>query len=102
RPPPCLLSPLSLHDALPISGVARAAFDQAVVVPDAEPAIKQQLADDHDVRAQPEAPHRAPVEPELAARAARRLRHAGGLHRAAGDRKSTRLNSSHSQISYAV
>src|SRR2546430_8763293 len=26
----------------------------------------------------------------------------GGVHAAAGDRKSTRLNSSHSQISYAV
>src|SRR2546430_12362650 len=36
------------------------------------------------------------------ARTARGNAHRGGLSRERGDRKSTRLNSSHSQISYAV
>src|SRR5689334_24431830 len=64
---------LSLHDALPISGLCAGAWLD-------------------------EGPPRRPHD-----RAGRRCRDGRGQHlRGAGDRKSTRLNSSHSSISYAV
>src|SRR5688572_30939306 len=77
---------LSLHDALPIfrprhRSSRRAAADRAFAVPTA--AVRSVDAGGGG---------RAPDS---------RDRHAGG-GRARGDRKSTRLNSSHSQISYAV
>src|SRR5207245_11803648 len=75
RPPPAL-SPLSLHDALPISDAARVAAAGSV-------------------RGRPPAP--------LGGRVGARPRRGGrAAHRARGDRKSTRLNSSHGSISYAV
>src|SRR2546430_12494315 len=67
---------LSLHDALPISKAGKQNDGTAAkaVGPRAENRRKQEL-------------HRVPGEQEIAGD---------------GDRKSTRLNSSHSQISYAV
>src|SRR2546421_3302198 len=70
---------LSLHDALPISTAGR--LDRARA---------------HPSRARP--PHRRPV----AGRHGRRYCGHGGDRRPSRDRKSTRLNSSHDQISYAV
>src|SRR2546427_8070649 len=71
---------LSLHDALPISGAA--------LLRSAHPAGGPAAAELRDLR--PEAPPDARVARE----------HPRAPQR--GDRKSTRLNSSHSQISYAV
>src|SRR5205085_10033281 len=96
--PPPLPYPLSLHDALPISlDLGRAH------------AVPRHV--DHIV----DAPGDPPVAVGVAARAvAGEVRAREGLeigvdealvvavHRAHLDRKSTRLNSSHSQISYAV
>src|SRR2546430_12528583 len=70
---------LSLHDALPIfhgGGVAWIHFDRV-----GEPSPRHEID---------------PVHPHQAERPGDALRQEGG------DRKSTRLNSSHSQISYAV
>src|SRR5207245_10084582 len=84
---PPLLSPPPLHDALPISvrGHRRLRRDRG----------GRRAADP-----------RAIARADLAAdRAARRRRPRGrepARTRAAGDRKSTRLNSSHGSISYAV
>src|SRR5688572_31591507 len=70
---------LSLHDALPIS---RAELD----------GVRQQ-AGDHLTEARPVPPPvQRPIHPQADLRP----------QRAGRDRKSTRLNSSHSQISYAV
>src|SRR2546427_3080815 len=77
---------LSLHDALPIYRGLRARGRGRS-------------------RAGGRTPHPRRGRDERGSRRFRRLEHGeegrpGGLH--AGDRKSTRLNSSHSQISYAV
>src|SRR3712207_8178536 len=54
-------------------------------------------------RADRRVPHHDHLPPEvLHPRAARRARGAGGLDQQERDRKSTRLNSSHANISYAV
>src|SRR2546427_8820363 len=74
---------LSLHDALPIC-----------LVPDAAPSVAA-----HDSRGA-RAPRRRPRSPP--ADTARPERAGTRDDCAPGDRKSTRLNSSHSQISYAV
>src|SRR5207253_9052363 len=95
-PPPTPLSPLSLHDPLPISTASRAAARAEGGVPARERG----------------AAGGGPAQPPGArggARAPRRRRGRGAARaeeRAAGpareDRKSTRLNSSHVAISYAV
>src|SRR2546427_5887855 len=66
---------LSLHDALPISVLRR----------------KDHL---HD--------HGEPAGTDVLGSGCRRARHLAAARRLRRDRKSTRLNSSHSQISYAV
>src|SRR5206468_12951778 len=78
---------LSLHDALPIfeQGDARAAAEEM----EGGPAAEGAGADDGHVRWF----HAATPWVESTAR---------GRHRRRRDRKSTRLNSSHDQISYAV
>src|SRR5205085_12026994 len=74
-PPPSGIYTLSLHDALPISARRSLAFD------------RHQFA----------GPGQQPGRNFAVAQPA-----AGKIARTAVDRKSTRLNSSHSQISYAV
>src|SRR2546430_13738342 len=69
---------LSLHDALPISALPRVLQRPAHVQGGRAPRPRVAVGDD---------------APALGAR---------DPHRDRGDRKSTRLNSSHSQISYAV
>src|SRR2546430_12640643 len=92
--PPTEISPLPLPAALPTSGRRR------VLV------LDHRLAADADARhGTVLAPDRAPAEPALGAGAP--LSHGGGAiggeySPMTRDRKSTRLNSSHSQISYAV
>src|SRR3989442_3466904 len=73
-PPPTEIYTLSLHDALPISWPA-------------------------PTRTRPTRRDRARAGARPPARG---LRHARGRRPRAGDRKSTRLNSSHVRISYAV
>src|SRR5439155_22548956 len=91
-PPPPHTPTLSLHDALPISpaaaGSAAPAHDGAGA-PDDHPAGA--LADDLA------APHHDPTGAPVSATA-----HADDHAASAADRKSTRLNSSHVAISYAV
>src|SRR5438876_7125293 len=77
--PPTDIYTLSLHDALPISALARR---------------------DGLVRVEREARHRRRVLAAATQHAARVLHGRG--ERVGGDRKSTRLNSSHPSISYAV
>src|SRR5205807_9175458 len=85
-PPPPAIYPLSLHDALPISRraharrVARGHSDRGAVP----------RGRDADRRGRP------------ARRRRRRLHATEGLLTTTSDRKSTRLNSSHLVISYAV
>src|SRR3989449_4437615 len=84
---------LSLHDALPISQSS-----------DRRSGERQDAEDRHGVA---RAPLRARVlrQADRAYQAGRRARRAGrqgGRHGADRDRKSTRLNSSHGYISYAV
>src|SRR5699024_11659048 len=86
-------TPLSLHDALPIFQVVagtRAARDRR-----GQP--HQRHRDEDDRRAREHRAGRARAGHPIAAGAA-----AGGPPIAEGDRKSTRLNSSHVSISYAV
>src|SRR5205085_10720377 len=84
---------LSLHDALPIF----------VDAPDERAEAKQPEALQPDRAGANErahdSPQRAGSEPALPSHALHMQR---GRHRGDRDRKSTRLNSSHSQISYAV
>src|SRR5207249_10779336 len=94
-PPPPHISPLSLHDALPISLRARIAF--VIVLPsrctnrsDRVPRFYPRLG--APVKNPPTFPFRS-----------RPLRAPGRTERPGSeDRKSTRLNSSHVSISYAV
>src|SRR3712207_8106568 len=74
---------LSLHDALPISTQRAAAVSR-----EAPPPMHRQARRTREARCRP--------------CAARRLPRPNRLHRASADRKSTRLNSSHANISYAV
>src|SRR5205085_9936479 len=87
HPPPTEIYTLSLHDALPISlqQLDVDFFEWPVVE-----ALRGECGDD------PSALHDR--DPEHRLGKAWIFRHAGRK----GDRKSTRLNSSHSQISYAV
>src|SRR5690606_39705411 len=93
RPPPTALRPLSLHDALPIS--------ECRVDRECGPPLRGPLMWGYDL-VDPSS-HRA-----LRSRGTRPRRlQRPGARRARGstlplDRKSTRLNSSHVQISYAV
>src|SRR5205085_10944211 len=82
-PPPPEIYTLSLHDALPILRLDQAAPDR--------------VADELDPVAHAELAHR--VRPVVLDRLLGEVEELGDL---LGDRKSTRLNSSHSQISYAV
>src|SRR5689334_23883996 len=82
--------PLSLHDALPIC-VRQDVAGRLGTAAGGQPVVDAEVDGDHD-------------------RQRREVRPARGLRRATlrlgdldgGDRKSTRLNSSHSSISYAV
>src|SRR3712207_7401184 len=84
---------LSLHDALPIYGAAR---DVRLRGPPAGlPGLRRGSARDR-------AAARAPAQPAHARAAGARPGGARQPGRDARDRKSTRLNSSHANISYAV
>src|SRR5205085_4028753 len=88
------LHTLSLHDALPIWEVLR----HAVQHPDPLPPLRQGLHEEGPLARDRTGHRRRPrLQPGLRPR--RDPEHAGDRRR---DRKSTRLNSSHSQISYAV
>src|SRR5688572_31961203 len=78
---------LSLHDALPISPAESRAPGRP---PQTEVVVRREVVHSHGVRARVEHRHR------------RRVRTHQRDREVASDRKSTRLNSSHSQISYAV
>src|SRR5205085_11734544 len=87
-PPPALYT-LSLHDALPI-------YRARAVGGDGRRGARAGGVDEIEAVDQPAAPHRRCL-------AGARLRPRPEVARQQGrDRKSTRLNSSHSQISYAV
>src|SRR5207244_10561623 len=95
--PRSVLSPLSLHDALPILGAGAQAAEEAVLVvrrPAAEQhRVDRQAADGED---EDDADVHVRGDDELVALLV-------GLElRIILDRKSTRLNSSHQIISYAV
>src|SRR5206468_8960156 len=92
---PAEISTLSLHDALPICRRDEVAPAQL------EGVDTQALSRDVD---QALADERALEAARAAIRSLRRLvrEHAADLEQDAEDRKSTRLNSSHDQISYAV
>src|SRR5690606_39338423 len=93
-PPTTAIYTLSLHDALPIfhveaeCGVGRAGQDRQLGI---ELELRGRRLPDHDLERQIEA-----------VGAARRAHGQGVLALADADRKSTRLNSSHVKISYAV
>src|SRR5205085_11450187 len=95
-PPPTAIYPLSLHDALPIYALLKSALG--------EKGAAELAATEAEVRA---------ADGDLGKLAgSRRTAYIGAVHTGSGnfvgtggsggDRKSTRLNSSHSQISYAV
>src|SRR2546430_8083347 len=93
-PPPTEISPLSLHDALPISdprhqtspaGVTWTTNNFAEALPDVPTPLSWSI-----------------WQPAMEDAAAWSWRELGVLAPGEEDRKSTRLNSSHSQISYAV
>src|SRR5206468_11926258 len=96
--PPPHLHPLSLHDALPISGrgppTRRAPPAPHRLAPVGLAAAGGLRPDAGSPKSGPA----LPAAPRVHGPAARPL--AGGAP--GGDRKSTRLNSSHDQISYAV
>src|SRR5690606_41629730 len=81
---------LSLHDALPISGAGHRGHDVLLVLghPHGRPGAGEQL--------------RHEVEVVLRRARTRAQRGDAAPDRRRGDRKSTRLNSSHVKISYAV
>src|SRR5207253_8497586 len=100
-PPTPHISTLSLHDALPISCDPRPGVERADQLPPDPGRTTGRAAGDRAVlRWRPlraggdRAAVAAPWDPALHAR--------GGARAPAGDRKSTRLNSSHVAISYAV
>src|SRR5256886_8692244 len=94
-PAPPEIYPFSLHDALPISLMSSyLGMGFLPCARQASPAGKPRL---HNARAPVR--RRAPSPPRRRRTGARALCKRG---LPAGDRKSTRLNSSHSQISYAV
>src|SRR5690606_40664003 len=82
---------LSLHDALPISLLRPAGPAGDAVA---------RVAGTPRAAAHRGAPRRSRRHPSVRGRTSGSRRH--GLRRARGDRKSTRLNSSHVKISYAV
>src|SRR5207249_11360819 len=98
-PPPTATSPLSLHDALPISQHRAAAAAPGRLGHAAGPADRARAAGGAYGRAADGTHPATPVARALRSHAARRSEGAG---RARVDRKSTRLNSSHVSISYAV
>src|SRR5688572_28873222 len=99
-PAPTGTSPLSLHDALPISGQHEARHGEAEPHPESSAGVHVGDRDQHRrgesegdaLEAEDRGAHAASGGPGW------RLGHFGPPR----DRKSTRLNSSHSQISYAV
>src|SRR5207247_10029247 len=99
--PPTLLPPLSLHDARPISAASPSSACARPFPRPPSPTLRR-----------PSSPFRHP-RPELRRDGSARLRGDGRAPRhqrlgrghpvrPVGDRKSTRLNSSHEWISYAV
>src|SRR5690606_41558093 len=95
-PPP---SPRSLHDALPISIIPLGLADRRDPNHARDPGDDPIVVAEHDLG-------RAPIvergRPPAKARVADRVVPEGRLGGGAEDRKSTRLNSSHVKISYAV
>src|SRR5206468_12928677 len=101
-PPPTSLYPLSLHDALPISESPVAVHEEHVRVARPRqvlPSERERCGIDLDRHDHPPDPR--PRAPALSCSPTPRLPPGTG-DRLLGDRESTRLNSSHDQISYAV
>src|SRR5205085_10937257 len=98
HPPPTVIYPLSLHDALPISFIIEAEKDQLC----RQPRVCRLAA--RGLRRRECGPRRLHQAKACAKVVSRKLTVAGAqdAEQVARDRKSTRLNSSHSQISYAV
>src|SRR5690606_42127912 len=98
HPPPPSLPPLSLHDALPIyrclDHIADAHLARAVLALALEAAQLEQVPD--------RAPDPVGLGDDPPGQALGDLRVALVVERLGQDRKSTRLNSSHVKISYAV
>src|SRR5690606_41412003 len=93
---PCEISTLTLHDALPIYSLIERFFRQSSLRPKSAWPIGCTIRGHHVQRAS--TPHRMAVANESCfTRSAPSCRAAD-----AEDRKSTRLNSSHVKISYAV
>src|SRR5439155_26649094 len=101
-PPTTQIYPLSLHDALPILMLAKV-YELTGREPEARREVERVLRrDSTDIRAlyaAAELAGRSP-DPEERGRQESYLRQV--VTRSSGDRKSTRLNSSHVAISYAV
>src|SRR5207249_9867542 len=93
-PPTSALYPLSLHDALPISWCPGITDDLRGT---SSPSITCK-----SVRHTPQARTRTSTSPLPGLGVAASVNSNGFVSIAAGDRKSTRLNSSHVSISYAV
>src|SRR5206468_12790453 len=90
-PPPSDSSPLSLHDALPIL-LSATSHEEDRTITDM---IDETLLDDLEVEVEN-------IEFELGDNVVYPHHGAGQVDDVVTDRKSTRLNSSHDQISYAV
>src|SRR5207249_10867695 len=99
-PPHPLPSPLSLHDALPIYLSLTELHVDGVERPLAETWNRPRVVVQHE---EPELGERRRRDERLSRGVGGELRPAvHGHERGIGDRKSTRLNSSHVSISYAV
>src|SRR2546422_4370522 len=83
---------LSLHDALPISGERSEQLVRPLHAGDQDPGFERDVAEQQVQELGQVAAHGAGIERD----------HGAGATAADRDRKSTRLNSSHGYISYAV
>src|SRR5699024_12377749 len=94
-PPPPEISPLSLHDALPILP-----FRPATSVSSSAPAPRESERISRSIRGWDD--HSTDTRPLASANATQLVVTSSSLRFLSRDRKSTRLNSSHVSISYAV
>src|SRR5206468_12716261 len=100
--PPTALTPLSLHDALPIfPSTAASVHGRAPSVVAEARSDQGTTKGDPRQRAEPRAlPPRLPLPPALSRDDRQVPQRPRAARSGTGDRKSTRLNSSHDQISY--
>src|SRR5206468_6189185 len=100
-PPPPPTCPLSLHDALPISLIDATPLElpKSLIQMEAQQLVERASA---DLQARGLKPGQVPLDPAVFEATAKRRVALGLIIGELADRKSTRLNSSHDQISYAV